>query len=252
MRRNLDIFLFVGVVILLILIVILGVFYAFLPDSSDNYVVEFSVVKKSVDWAVEESVDNEYIFFDDFSSYNYDCLDGGDSFGEWDVIYAGYGCVSLDGELVEEPMRSTAEDETHAAMVVGPEFSDLIYEVDVFTDEHLRQENPNPWEVGWIVWHYIDDEHFYYFIPKPNGWELGKEDPAYPGSQRFLATGSDVLFPIGRWYDVKIEHRGNMINVSVDGQLLVEFTDEESPYYSGRIGLYDEDALVYFDDVRVS
>ena len=34
--------------------------------------------------------------------------------------------------------------------------------------------------------------------------------------------------------------------------LITTFTDEEHPYTSGRVGLYSEDAEVYFDNVSVS
>ncbi len=212
-----------------------------------------------------ETQNNEtiYDFYDDFETYTItgDCLDGGDTIGDWGIIYAGYGCVEIntDGStqvLQQEPMTSTNLSETHAAMVIGPEFSSsLTYELRVYTDAQLRQNDPpNYWEVAWIVWHYTDDEHFYYFIPKPNGWELGKEDPNYNGSQRFLNTSSDTLFPIQQWYDIKIEHNitTNTMTVYVDEQLIVEFTDYETPYTSGNIGLYNEDARVMFDDVRVS
>ena len=42
---------------------------------------------------------------------------------------------------------------------------------------------PNPWEVGWIFWHAvgngtdpIDRTHFYYFLVRTNGVEVGKYD----------------------------------------------------------------------------
>jgi len=44
--------------------------------------------------------------------------------------------------------------------------------------------------VAWVVFRYIDDDHFYHLALKPSGWELGKTDPSYPGGQRFLTTGT--------------------------------------------------------------
>jgi hypothetical protein len=110
---------------------------------------------------------------------------------------------------------------------------------------------PNPWEAAWALWHYTDNEHFYYVILKPNGWELGKEDPAYPGAQRFLATGESP-FPIGPTYTVRVRQIGNVTTVWADGRQLVSFTDNERPYRSGAIGLYNEDAEVEFDGVSVT
>src|SRR5438034_1168735 len=72
---------------------------------------------------------------------------------------------------------------------------DLVAEIRLRTDRQLRRPDPNPWEVGWILWHYTSDQRFYYIALKPNGWELGKADPGYPGDQRFLATAPHPVFP---------------------------------------------------------
>jgi hypothetical protein len=122
----------------------------------------------------------------------------------------------------------------------------MAISVRVRTIRQLRRPEPNPWEVGWLLWHYGDDHHFYYLLLKPNGWELGKEDPAYPGNQRYLATGSRPDFPLGRWHLVAVRQHGAVIDVSVDGRSLVRVADTQDPYLSGRIGLYAEDASATF------
>jgi hypothetical protein len=53
------------------------------------------------------------------------------------------------------------------------------------------------------------------------------------------------------WYDVRVVQVGTTMAVSVDGVPLARFTDEQSPYTQGRVGLYTEDAYVQFGDVRV-
>ncbi len=207
------------------------------------------------EWEEERS-----IFSDDFSMYSTpSCLSGEDTFGPWEVVFSGFGCVDIQNPddttwLSLVPQESIEENETHAALVVGPEFSNtLTYEIRLKTIEQLRDTSPNPWEVGWVLWHYTDNEHFYYAILKPNGWELGKRDPAYPGGQRFLATGSTPVYPVGDANDVKIIHDDtNTIIFSANGEVLTVFTDEETPYSAGRIGMYTEDALVYFTDVEVN
>ena len=119
------------------------------------------------------------------------------------------------------------------------------------TVRQLRDPDPNPWEVPWLVWAYTDPEHFYYVTLKPNGWEVGKADPQYPGSQRFLATGTDV-FPVGYSHNVRVAHRGNSFRIWVDGMLLTSQTDAERPYSMGSVGVYAEDAVVKFDQLTVS
>lgn len=101
--------------------------------------------------------------------------------------------------LILRPQPSAQPAETHASLALGPETTgDVAVQVDMATTRHLRTGSaPNPWEVGWLLWRITDPQHFYYFIPKPNGWELGKADPAYAGGQRFLATGDWPQFPLG-------------------------------------------------------
>jgi len=197
-------------------------------------------------------------FTDNFSSYTQNiCFADGTNFGPWTSAFSGFGCVQVESSggqswLDEAPEVSTDSSQTHSSLVLGPSFSNaLTFSVSLNTVAQLRQGSaPNPWEVGWVLWHYTDNSHFYYFAPKTNGWELGKEDPAYTGSQRFLATGSSPTFSIGSWHNITIMQTAqNTITVYADGNLITTFTDTERPYTSGRIGLYDEDAHVEFQNV---
>ena len=63
---------------------------------------------------------------------------------------------------------------------------------------------PNPWEVGWLLWCFSPDPthpydpsptsnsnfRFYAVVLKPNGWEVSKQDPSYKGGQRFLKSNA--------------------------------------------------------------
>jgi len=253
---------------------------------------------KNVNAQFELGAGASNIFSDDFSSYNLDCSRGGTSFGSWYISYVGSkiegniliepGCVKIEtinGNKVlhENPAISTDPlgKETHASLVIGLSFpGNLNYEVSLQTEEQLRINYPaKAWEVAWIFWHYTDNNHFYYFSPRPNGWSLGKEYPDYTGNQkqRNLARGNSPLFPIGSWYNFKINQVNNLdgsvtIKVYVKDQLgnyqlITTVTDLEQPYpteagyppgtiekpyTSGKIGLYNEDAHVHFDNVRVS
>jgi hypothetical protein len=197
-------------------------------------------------------------FTDSFSSYTQNtCFADGTSFGPWTLAFSGFGCAQVQSSgaqswLDEAPEISTDPSQSHSSLALGPSFSNaLTLSVGLNTVTQLRQGSlPNAWEVGWVIWHYTDNSHFYYFIAKPNGWELGKEDPAYSGSQRFLATGSSPTFSIGTWHNITIiETTQNTITVYADGNLITTFTDMERPYTSGRIGLYDEESHVQFQNV---
>lgn len=189
---------------------------------------------------------------------NEECLTEGQSLGSWRLRFSGYGCVGLTAgiggtSLTMQPMVATASEETHAPLLLGPLFGDrLMLTTRLETVQQLRKNSdPNSWEVAWLLWQYQDDEHFYYFIPKPNGWEVGKRDPSYPGGQRFLATGTERTFPVGHAYNVQITHRGNVFSVVVDGVMLTTFEDTERPYVAGRIALYSEDAEIKVHQVSV-
>jgi hypothetical protein len=177
--------------------------------------------------------------------------------GRWRSQFHGWGTTAVtdvEGRrvLMQRPRPAMRPDHTDASLVTTTrDFGDLELTASVRTLQQLRIPEPNPWEVAWLLWHYTDNTHFYYVALKPDGWELGKEDPAYPGAQRFLATGTAPGFPVGQWYDVRIRQAGDTTTVWVDGQRLVRFRDTERPYRRGAVGLYNEDAAVQFADVTV-
>jgi len=181
----------------------------------------------------------------------------GSQHGAWRADFDGYGTTEvrkLDYRVLQQrPQASTAPGETHASLVTTRDrYDDVDLSVKLRTVRQLRTgSTPNPWEVAWVLWSYTDNLHFYYLVLKPNGWELGKEDPAYPGAQRFLATGAGS-FPVGHWHSLRVQQVGSRITVWANGTLLTRLQDAERPYLSGRVGLYNEDAEVRFTRVLVS
>jgi hypothetical protein len=211
---------------------------------------------------------------DDFNAQAKTVWADGSTHGAWLARYNGYGTTSVvtDGTnvLQESPQASTSSGETHAGLVTTTKtFSNFDLTLRLKTVKQLRTPTPNPWETGWVLWHFASDQAFYYLALKTNGWELGKvdatkQDPAgpscvwpsytnclYPGAQRYLITSSTPTFPVGTWYRVRIRHVGNAMTFWVNGAQLGSFTDSERAYTSGKIGLYNEDATVRFDDVLV-
>lgn len=171
----------------------------------------------------------------------------------WRVAYDGYGDVQLGHRTVTlTPAGPQAPASTHAALVLSRRsWRDVVIDVRVRTVRQLRRPNPNPWEVGWLLWHYTSDTRFYYVALKPTGWEVGKEDPGFPGDQRFLATGGQPRFPPGPWYQVRVRQAGQVITIWVDGVRLTRLADTQQPYLSGRVGLYAEDASAMFQPVSI-
>jgi 3-keto-disaccharide hydrolase len=179
------------------------------------------------------------------------------TYGEWYSLHNGFGLtqVELSGGvrfLTMATRAATTDGETYSSLVrTTRSFGDVDFTLNLLTTGQLRSPAPNPWEVAWVLWRYTDNHHFYSFIVKPNGWELAKEDPAYPGSQRFLASSSVSSFPIGHTYHVRVRQVADTITVWVDGLRLARFTDRERPYRSGSIALYAEDSAVRYSQLEL-
>src|SRR5437762_10855648 len=91
--------------------------------------------------------------------------------GNWSAVYNGYGVTKVVSDrssnvLQEKPKSSTSPGETRAGLVRSvASVGDSDTTVLVKTVAQLRKPSPNAWEVGWVLWHYTNDSHFYYFIP---------------------------------------------------------------------------------------
>lgn len=201
---------------------------------------------------------------DNFQSYPVGQWREGSTHGNWYVEYDGYGWIG--GAKATTAKADTRKnlvvvpkgDRLRAAKVVSVQNfgSTLDFTVRYRTGKQLLS-TPKAWQTAWILWHHTDDEHFYSFLPKSTGWELGKEHPAYPGAQRYLKTATFPKFPIRQWHTVRVRQASNVIDVWVDGRHIVKYTDRggprgDAPYYGGQLGLYTEAALIRYDDVSVS
>jgi hypothetical protein len=214
-------------------------------------------------WAGDAAA-STYVLTDKFESYPTGVWNEGSAHGPWYVDFNGYGSVGIGGKTAgtkyhyQKPMVSTTPDETHASMVVSTNtFDGVDMTMRQRTVKQLRTgSKPNPWEEAWTVWGYSDDSHFYYFIFKPEGIELGKEHPGYPGAQRFLYTDTSPKMTIGTWNTIRVRQVNAAIDVWVNGvQVIRGFVDSpgpagDQPYTEGKIGMYEEDAYVNFDNVR--
>ncbi len=183
-------------------------------------------------------------------------LTDGDSYGPWQVVFAGYGDVTATStsKLRLRPAAPTNPSETHAALVVTKTvYTSTRVKARVTTNAQLRTgSEPNPWETGWLVARYQDNEHFYYAALKTNGWELGKRDPAFPGGQRFLTSGSTPNARVGQAQVVVLTAKGSKLTLRINGDVVASFTDTATPYSSGAAGLYTEDADVTFDQIAIT
>jgi hypothetical protein len=165
----------------------------------------------------------------------------------WHTWWGNVGVANGVWSLSSTPPSAPAE--THSALVTSPPVAgDGAFSFTATTLAQLRTGSaPNPWEVAWAMFRFRDLADYYWFILKPNGWELGKKQ----GSDRqiFLATGTAPTLDIGRANHVRIETRGSRIRVLVDGAQVVSYVDPNPLPAGGSVGLYEEDSRVQFRSV---
>jgi hypothetical protein len=160
----------------------------------------------------------------------------------------GNAAVTHHGALLDSRPPAGPE-QTHSSLVTTREdWADFTLDLDLGALRQLRRHAPNTWETAWVLFRFSDLHDYYYVILKPNGWELGKKQGS--DAQIFLATGNSPELAIGRQAHLRISAAGPTIRVYVGGKELVEYTDD-GPLTAGAVGLYEEDSLARFSDVRV-
>ena len=180
---------------------------------------------------------------------------------QWEIIFDGYGEASCsDGLLRLKPTSADSHDTTHAGLATSTSVEIEAGGVQTIhttmtTVRQLREDgDPNAWEVAWLLWNYSDNNHFYALALKPNGWEVSKQDTAYEGAQRFLASGNTPVYPPGASHDVTVaidttNPAAVSFVITVDGKELGTVTDSQTPYRSGAVAAYCEDSDVTFTPI---
>lgn len=167
----------------------------------------------------------------------------------WKLWWGAASVTSTGATLSSQIPTSPAE--THSALLIGSRtWGDQTISFRTTTVDQLRTGSAaNPWEVGWVMFHFRDLANYYYFILKTNGYELGKKQGS--DAQIFLDTGGLPTAAVGEAHAVKVVVRGARIRVWVDGARVVDFTDPK-PLSAGSVGLYEEDSRVSFDAVSMT
>jgi len=122
----------------------------------------------------------------------------------------------------------------------------------------------NTWESAWLIWNYIDDDHFNYVYLKPGlaGGELGKRDTIVRGDHGCSVEGGQchmftLNFPavaLGEYAHIRVVQVGPRISIYINGKTVVkDFIDDfaDGPNTSGHVALYTEDAYIHFDNIKV-
>jgi hypothetical protein len=157
--------------------------------------------------------------------------------------------VTRAGVVLASP-SPTRLDQTRSALITSHRtWRNFAFDFTTTPLRQLRLNDPgNTWETSWVMFRFRDLANYYYFIVKPNGWELGKKHGS--DAQIFLATGESPRLPIGATANVRLVARGARIQAWIDGVRVLDYVDP-NPLAGGSVGLYQEDAKVRFSSVRV-
>ena len=174
---------------------------------------------------------------------------------------------TTDSSLVywHRPRQATSSGQSFSVLTYTTStYSDFTLEFDMRTISQIRTGSAaNNWECAWVMWHFTDNNHIYYFVPKMTGTELGKKDDG--GVQIILATSGGFTQTLGQWYHIKVVTVGNHFKCYVDGTLYIDYYDygvggfpsasnfpPTPALYSGKVALYSEDAEVEFDNFNIT
>jgi hypothetical protein len=124
------------------------------------------------------------------------------------------------------------------------------------------------------MWHFNEANgnnfHHYYLAFKSNGTlELGRKDNTVQvDEQYFLSTGVTYSYTVNTWNLVRVKSVGNAITVWIDGVQKINIVDDgaggaqggapntpavpSAAMYTGKFGLYNEDAQVEFSPLTIT
>lgn len=242
---------------------------AFQIDSGGAHKITATVVDKAgnqqwttVSFNVNTPASDSLTLYDDFSGGTYTLEDGQRSpNGLWKNAYNGWGesGVRTDELTGSNAMymyskTSTQLSETHASKVVtSSTYKNFHLSLDMKTVKQLRENDvPNTWETAWLFFRYTDKTHHYYMVLRTNGIELGKKDDSLSQTILYQAYYPRVL--MGYYQHIDLQVSGNHIVAYVDGEKAIDLYDSGVSSQlggAGVIGLYQEDSVAHFDNVRI-
>lgn len=102
---------------------------------------------------------------------------------------------------------------------------------------------------GGLVWRYIDNNNYY--IARCNPLENNFRFYHVINGSRIELKSTDCAIKTGEWFTMSIEMNGNKISCSLNGNKMIDATDDTFKL-AGHIGLWTKaDAQSYFDDLVI-
>ncbi len=116
----------------------------------------------------------------------------------------------------------------------------------------LEAKKTDGYEAFLILFRASDEENFYWY--NIGGWGNSKHalEKEVKDNRQVITDLKDCRIENNKWYDIKIRCKGNNIKGWLNGELLLDFTDEENPFLSGMIGLGSWSTEVNYRNIVVS
>jgi hypothetical protein len=114
---------------------------------------------------------------------------------------------------------------------------------------HFKPISGNEDRAGGLIYRVQDKDNYY--IARANALEDNVIFFVYVAARRSQLTGAGAKVMSGVWHELRVDVRGNRFAASLDGQQVVDLTDDR--YSSGGIGLWTKsDSVTCFDDVELT
>jgi hypothetical protein len=187
----------------------------------------------------------------------------------------------------QHPKAASTPSETHSCLALSTrKYVTGTVSLDIRTDSQLRTgSSPATDEVAQVFFKYVNATHYYYFLLKSDGWELGKKDNlstnVNPDYKRILDSGATPTITTGTFQhvEISIEYENAAVNflyadennnpfriiVTVDDVEIANVLDNgylsdtngaiNTPTLvlscAGSVGLYSKDARGAFDNINI-
>ena len=163
------------------------------------------------------------------------------------------GAESFGGNWVVRPEPDAPSPPNVLCQTATAPFPALCLSDSVYTDVELSVQfkplSGQEDQAAGIIFRVQDGDNYYIF--RANALENNVMFFLYASGRRSILMRRAVRVPPGRWQELKVEIIGNRFRGFLDGQPVMEATDDCYP--AGRVGLWTKaDSITCFDNVRVT
>ena len=180
----------------------------------------------------------------EISEWNFDA----DSVGK---IPSGATIFSGNWEVRREtdaPSSPNVLCQTGTASFPALSLSDKVY-TDVVVTTRFKPISGRTDQAAGIIFRIQDKDNYY--ILRANALEDNVNFYLYASGKRSSLKGSSAKVAANVWQELRVEATGNHFRGFLNGQLVVETTDES--YTAGKVGLWTKaDSITCFDNIQVT